>query len=125
MADQADEDLYIASFTLAEIGRGILEKSEGKKREQPENWFSGPEGPRMLFAGCVLPFDESAALAWARLMSEGTSRGGPRSALDMIIAAIAEVNDCVLVTDKEKTLCWFESAQSLPRLAPRTNSPFS
>lgn len=102
MADQADEQLFIAAFTLAEIRRGILEQPKGRKREQLENWFSGPEGPRMLFAGRVLPFDEPAALIWARLMSEGSSGGRPRSALDMIIAAVAEANECVLVTDNEK-----------------------
>ena len=90
--------------TLAEIRRGILEKPKGKKRRQLESWFSGPEGPEKLFAGRVLPFDETAALAWAKLMAEGTARGQPRSALDMIIAAIAEANDCVLVTDNEKHL---------------------
>jgi toxin FitB len=102
MADQVDEELFIASLTLAEIRRGILEKPKGKKRRQLESWFSGPEGPGILFAGRVLPFDETAALVWAKLMAEGTSRGQPRSALDMIIAAIAEANDCVLVTNNEK-----------------------
>jgi predicted nucleic acid-binding protein len=56
----------------------------------------------MLFAGRVLPFDEKAALIWASLMAEGTARGQPRSGLDMIIAAIAEANDCVVVTGNEK-----------------------
>jgi predicted nucleic acid-binding protein len=56
----------------------------------------------MLFAGRVLPFDERAGLIWARLMAEGTAKGRPRSALDMIVAAIAEANDCVVVTDNEK-----------------------
>ena len=56
----------------------------------------------MLFAGRVLPFDERAGLIWARLMAEGTAKGRPRSALDMIIATIAEANDCVVVTDNEK-----------------------
>lgn len=102
LAEQPDEQLFIASLTLAEIRRGILVKPKGKKREQLENWFSGPEGPQMLFAGRVLPFDEAVALMWARLMSEGASRGAPRSALDMVIAATAEANDCVLVTDNEK-----------------------
>src|SRR5262245_5207841 len=102
MAERADEELFIASFTLAELQRGILEKPKGKKRAQLENWFSGAEGPAALFAGRVLPFDESAALVWARLMAEGTARGKPRSALDMIIGAIAEVNDCILVTDNER-----------------------
>ena len=35
-------------------------------------------------------------------MADGTARGRPRSALDMIIAAVAEANGCVVVTDNEK-----------------------
>ena len=102
MADQADEDLFISSLTIAEIRRGVLEKPAGKKRTQLESWFSGPEGPQALFAGRVIPFDERAGLIWARLMAEGTTKGRPRSALDMIIAAVAEANDCILVTGNER-----------------------
>ena len=99
---QADQDLFIASLTVAEIRRGLLEKPPGNKRRELERWFAGPEGPQALFAGRVLPFDEAAALIWAQLMAHGTAAGRPRSALDMIIAAIANANDCVLVTDNEK-----------------------
>jgi predicted nucleic acid-binding protein len=99
LADQADEDLYISSLTVAEIRRGLLEKPAGKKRGQLEKWFFGPRGPQALFADRVLPFGEEAALVWARLMAEGTAEGRPRSALDMIIAAVAEANGCVVVTD--------------------------
>src|SRR5437773_4793451 len=102
MAKQADEDLFISSLTVAELQRGILEKPAGKKRRELESWFSGPEGPQILFAGRVLPFDERAALVWARLMAEGTAKGRPRSPLDMIIAAVAEANGCVVVTGNEK-----------------------
>ena len=102
MGAQKDDDLFIASLTVAEIRRGILEKPKGKKRSSLEGWFAGPEGPRALFAGRVLSFDEKAALVWARLMAGGKGRGRPRSALDTIIAAIAEANDCVVVTDNEK-----------------------
>jgi predicted nucleic acid-binding protein len=102
MAAQIDGDLFIASLTVAEIHRGILEKPVGKKRRELERWFSGPEGPQALFAGRVLPFDEKAGLVWARLMAEGTAKGRPRSPLDMIIAAVAEANDCVVVTENEK-----------------------
>jgi predicted nucleic acid-binding protein len=102
LADQADEELFIASVTIAEIRRGLLELPAGRKRRALERWFAGPEGPQALFAGRVLPFDEAAALVWARLMSEGTLMGRPRSALDMIIAAVAEANDCVVATDNEK-----------------------
>jgi toxin FitB len=102
MSEQADEDLFIASLTVAEIRRGVLEKPRGKRQDQLEAWFSGPEGPQALFAGRVLPFDEKAALIWARLMADGRDRGRPRSAPDMIIAAIAEANACVVVTDNVK-----------------------
>lgn len=102
MAEQIDENLFIASLTIAEIRRGILEKPAGRKRDQLEAWFSGPEGPSALFAGRVLSFDESAALIWARRMAEGTAKGKPRSALDTIVAAIAEANNCIVVTANER-----------------------
>lgn len=102
MANQTDGDLFIASLTIGEIRRGVLEKLSGKKRSQLERWFSGPEGPQALFADRVLAFDEKAALIWARLMAEGKTSGRLRSALDMIIAAVAEANDCVVVTDNVK-----------------------
>ncbi|TVQ38147.1 MAG: type II toxin-antitoxin system VapC family toxin [Geminicoccaceae bacterium] len=98
MAAQRDEELFIASLTLAELWRGILEKPRGKKRTALEAWFNGAAGPRALFQGRILPFDERAALIWARLMAEGRRAGRPRSALDMIIAAVAGANDCVVVT---------------------------
>jgi predicted nucleic acid-binding protein len=102
MTEQNDIDLFISALTVAEIWRGLLEKSAGKKRTLLEAWFAGPEGPQALFAGRVLAFDEKAALVWAQLMAEGTTKGRPRSALDMIIAAVAEANGCVVVTDNEK-----------------------
>ena len=101
-AEQRDEDLFIASLTVAEIRRGILEKPRGKKRDALDAWFTGPEGPQALFVGRVLPFDDKAGLIWARLMADGRAAGRPRSGLDMIIAAVAGANDCVVVTDNEK-----------------------
>lgn len=102
MAGRTDESLFIASFTVAEIWRGVLEKPAGRKRDQLEAWFAGPEGPSALFAGRILPFDEKAALVWARLMADGTAAGRPRSALDAIVAAVAVANDCIVATDNEK-----------------------
>src|ERR1700692_4603429 len=101
MAAQRDEDLFIASLTLTKIYRGILEKPHGKKRAVLDAWFSGSEGPQALFAGRILPFDDRAGLIWARLMTEGKVAGRARSALDMIIAAVASANERVIVTDNE------------------------
>lgn len=102
IAEQPDADLFISAMTIAEIRRGLLEKPAGKKRDQLEAWFFGAEGPSALFAGRVLPFDEKAGLVWARLMAEGTAAGRPRAAVDTMIAAVAEANGCVVVTDNER-----------------------
>lgn len=106
---QRDEDLFIASLTVGEIRRGILEKPRGKKRDILDTWFSGPEGPQALFAGRILSFDDKAGLVWARLMADGKTAGKPRSALDMIIAAVAAANDCVVVTDNEKNFAGLQA----------------
>ena len=113
MAEQADENLFISALTIAEVRRGVLEKPAGRKRDQLEAWFTGPEGPSVLFAGRVLPFDEKAALVWARLMAEGKAQGRSRSALDTIIAAIAEANECIVVTDNEKDFIGVETFNPL------------
>jgi len=117
MEDQADEDLFIASLTIAEIARGVLEKLSGKKRRELEEWFSGPDGPQALFAGRVLAFDEKSGLVWARLMAEGRAAGRPRSPIDMIVAAVAEANDCIVVTENEKHFAGLKFLN--PMRAPR------
>lgn len=113
IAEQADEDLFIASWTLGELRRGVLGKPVGRKRTVLEQWFVGIQS---WFAGRVLPYDDQAALIWARLMNEGTASGKPRSALDMIIAATAEANGCLVVTDNEKH---FPGIQILNPLRPK------
>lgn len=102
LARQNDRDLFISSLTVAEIWRGIAQMPAGKKRTEKERWFTGSNGPQSVFAGRILSFDEKAGLIWGRLMAEGTNMGRPRSGLDMIVAAVAEANDCILVTDNEK-----------------------
>jgi len=46
-------------------------------------------------------------------MAHGTAAGRPRSALDMIIAAIAEANACRIVTDNEKEFAGLEFVNPL------------
>lgn len=43
-----------------------------------------------------------AAARASRWSRDGTAKGRPRSPLDMIIAAVAEANDCVVVTENER-----------------------
>lgn len=102
LAGQPDEALFISTLTLAEIKRGILEKSPGRRRRELEAWFAGPEGPCALFTGRVLSFDRKAALEWARLMAEGSAAGRPRSALDMVVAATASAHGLTVATANER-----------------------
>jgi hypothetical protein len=99
---QPDHALHISALTVAEIRRGILEKAPGRRRQELEAWFVGPEGPQGLFAGRVLPFDERAALEWARLMADGTAAGQPRSAIDTIVAATASAHGLTVATANER-----------------------
>jgi predicted nucleic acid-binding protein len=118
MAEQDDDDLFIASLTVAEIRRGILGKPTSRRRNELEDWFVGPEGPQALFVGRILPFDEPAALIWARFMADGESTGRSRSALDTIIAAVAEANSCVVVTDNENDFLGIEIVNPLRKSGP-------
>jgi hypothetical protein len=99
---QADEDLYICSMDLAQVWNGILAAAAGQKPSEPEGWLAEPRGQRVIFGNRVLAFDDKAAEIWARLVSEREKAGLPSAPLDMIYAAIAEANDCILVTDNEE-----------------------
>jgi toxin FitB len=102
MSEQDDESLFISTVTIAEIKRDIIQKPNGIKRRNLEEWFCGIDGLQALFAGRILSFDEKSALVWAKLMVEGKEAGITRDAIDMIIASIAEVNNCIIVTDNER-----------------------
>ncbi len=116
MAEQDDDGLFISSLTVAKIRRGVLEKPLGRRRDQLEAWFGGPEGPQALFAGRVLPFDERAALIWARLMADGKSRGQRRSALDTNIRSgvFSDTPGWAEVTPTR----WFPAASTSRRRPP-------
>ena len=115
MNRQSDRNLFISSLTIGEILRGILQKPAGRKRDELETWFSGPQGPSVLFKNRILPFDSNAALLWARMMARGKATGHPRNPLDTIIAATAEANDCIVVTDNQRD---FHDIETLNPIRP-------
>jgi predicted nucleic acid-binding protein len=102
LQDQDDTHLFIATLTVAETWRGVLTTPSGRRRRELERWFTGPLGPQALFRDRVLSFDERAAIEWGRIIAEGRSIGRPRSPIDMIIAATAAANGCVVVTVNER-----------------------
>lgn len=52
---QRDDDLFIASLTVAEIRRGVIEKPRGKKRDALDAWFTGPEDRRRCLQDAFSP----------------------------------------------------------------------
>ena len=102
LESQPITDLFIATLTIGEIWRGVLQRAPGRRRAELTIWFEGPRGPRALFADRILPFDFAAGMTWARIMAEGTLTGRPRSAIDMLIAATAVANNCVVATANER-----------------------
>jgi predicted nucleic acid-binding protein len=102
LAGQVDTDLFVSTFTIAEIRRGILQLPDSKKRRMLDRWFASDDGPLGLFAGRILPFDVKASLAWASLMAAGKATGRPRSALDMITAATAMAGNLTVATGNER-----------------------
>lgn len=102
MAANADYSLFTTAISIAEIKRGILILPLGRKRSDLETWFFGSRGPLVPFQGRILPFDEKAAFVWAEMMATGRAAGRTRTAIDTMIAAIAEVNSCIVVTDNTK-----------------------
>jgi predicted nucleic acid-binding protein len=102
LESQNDLNLFIATLTIAEIWRGILTTPTARRRRQLETWFAGPLGPRAAFRDRILSFDERSAIEWGRIIAEGRLIGRPRSPIDMIIAATAAANDCVVVTGNDR-----------------------
>ena len=98
MEQRRQPELFISSISLGEIWRGVVQKEEGRKKQDLIRWCSADDGPARYFAGRVLALDERAALQWGEFLAEGHRLGRPRSPIDMQIAAIAKVNDCALVT---------------------------
>ena len=83
-----------AEMTARLVAEGRAGPPDG--RQNPRSGEGDAEAVR------IHAFAERAALVWARLMAEGRAAGRPRSALDTLIAATAEVNGCVVVTANER-----------------------
>jgi predicted nucleic acid-binding protein len=86
IVNEADSDLFISTLTIAEIWRGVLETASVDDGGIWRRGLSVPRGP----------------LRSSPTMAAGTAVGRPRSPIDMIIAATAAANSCVVVTVNER-----------------------
>lgn len=110
MSSQRDEDCSSPRSPLLKTAAGSRGATSAT---HSRNDSLGPKGRKALFARRIL--DDRAGLIWVRLTAEGKAAGQSRSGLDMIIAAVAGANECVVVTDKDKDFAGTSDCESNTR----------
>ena len=106
--DQQDIDtLYLTAITVGELRFGIAALPPGKRKHHLQEEFE--ERILALFYGRILPFDEAATTAYARIRSGARSTGKAMGAADSFIAAIAAHHGFSIAT---RDVSPFESAGS-------------
>jgi predicted nucleic acid-binding protein len=96
ISEQAAEDLFTTTITVAEVLYGIALLPKGKRRDQllheAEATFAED------FAGRILPFDEVAARLFASVAVARRLLGRPISNFDAQIVAISRAHGATLAT---------------------------
>jgi predicted nucleic acid-binding protein len=93
---QAAETLYLTAVNLAELLVGVETMPAGKRRDGIGAALSALIS--RLFGTRILPFDESAARAYAALVARARTNGCALSIADAEIAAIATVRGFAVAT---------------------------
>jgi hypothetical protein len=98
---QVNVTLQVGSVTehvrAAEFWKSPPEKAQGVGA-----LIYRPRRPAIAVRRPRAPVRREAGLVWARLMADGKAKGRLRNPLDMIIAAVAEANNCLVVTENER-----------------------
>jgi toxin FitB len=81
------ETLYLAAISLAELRFGVATLPAGKRKESLHQSLERRVLP--LFSGRILPFDETAAGAYATLRAQARAEGKAIGIADAYIAATA------------------------------------
>ncbi|PIO97518.1 Ribonuclease VapC [uncultured Pleomorphomonas sp.] len=96
IADQPGDTLFLSDITFAEIRFGIERLDDASRRADLNLWLDRTMRP--LFAGRVLSIGEDIILRWKMLHVAGQKRGHTFSQPDLFIAAMAVVEDLVVVS---------------------------
>jgi predicted nucleic acid-binding protein len=96
VAAQSGELLFTTDITFAEIRFGIEQLQDAGRRAEIRLWLDRTLRP--LFAGRVLTITEDVIVRWKAMVVEGQKRGHTFGQPDLFIAAIAALDDLVVVT---------------------------
>jgi predicted nucleic acid-binding protein len=92
----SSRDLYTTAISEAEIRFGLAILPRGRKHTALRNQLDLIL--KQEFAGRILPFDSTAAAAYAELVARRRATGQPISVFDGQIAAIALIHGATLAT---------------------------
>jgi predicted nucleic acid-binding protein len=96
IAAQPGETLFVSDVTLAEITYGIEQLGDAARRTDLRLWLE--RNLRPLFAGRILAITEDVIVRWKTMVVEGQKRGHTFGQPDLFIAAIAALQDLVVVS---------------------------
>jgi predicted nucleic acid-binding protein len=96
IAAQPGDALFVTDVTLAEISYGIEQLGDAARRTDLRLWLE--RNLRPLFAGRVLAITEDVIVRWKTMVVEGRKRGHTFGQPDLFIAAIAALQDLVVVS---------------------------
>jgi toxin FitB len=96
VAAQSGESLFTTEVTFAEIRFGVEQLQDAARRADIHLWLDRILRP--LFAGHVLAITEDVIVRWKAMVVEGQKRRHTFGQPDLFIAAIAAIEDLVVVT---------------------------
>lgn len=96
IAAQPGEALFVTDVTLAEITYGIEQLNDAARRTDLRRWLE--RNLRPLFAGRTLAITEDVIVRWKTMVVQGQKRGHTFGQPDLFIAAIAALQDLVVVS---------------------------
>jgi predicted nucleic acid-binding protein len=92
----AELDFFIGAPIVAELRFGLALLPDGRKKDALTRACNTIED--QIFAGRVLPFDQRAAHAFARLRAKRKMLGRPLAVMDAMVAGIASAHAMTLAT---------------------------
>ncbi|HEY3332181.1 MAG TPA: type II toxin-antitoxin system VapC family toxin [Capsulimonadaceae bacterium] len=92
-------DTYISVISIGEICRGIAKMQNGRRRQELTQWLHTDLLTRSV--PNILPMDTNIMMAWGNMTANLERQGRPLPLMDSLIAAVALVNNCTLVTRNE------------------------
>lgn len=96
VAAQPGEALFVSDVVLAEIRYGIEQAGNTARRTDIGLWLE--RNLRPLFTGRILPITEDVIVRWKTMVGEGQKRGHTFGQPELFIAAIAALQDLVVVS---------------------------